>query len=192
MHAYLDEISDQYHAHDTKIVIRSQDLPFCDRNDPCLSDIHCFMGRAFRSVMDEAHVSTGRVAERTNLRDPFFLPRMLEDTLDNTCASDVHRFPPSTACFCSLLFTKTPQCSLWSVTHTPHQLPWLQEVHPVAIQVTDVADFPNGPMEPITRATSPAMASCSERPHPLERVFQGGAHRHPRQDLLSLRRRHAP
>ena len=117
MHAYLDEISDQYHAHDTKIVIRSQDLPFFDRNDPCLSDIHCFMGRAFRSVMDEAHVSTGRVAERTNLRDPFFLPRMLEDTLDNTCASDVHRFPPSTACFCSLLFTKTPQCSLGS--HSP-------------------------------------------------------------------------
>ena len=115
--SYLDEISDQYHAHDTKIVIRSQDLPFFDRNDPCLSDIHCFMGRAFRSVMDEAHVSTGRVAERTNLRDPFFLPRMLEDTLDNTCASDVHRFPPSTACFCSLLFTKTPQCSLGS--HSP-------------------------------------------------------------------------
>ena len=165
-------------------MIRSQDLPFFDRNDPCLSDIHGFMGRAFRSGMDEAHVSTerGRVAsEGTNLRDPFFLPRML----DSTCASDVHRFPPSTAWFCSLLFTQTPQCSLWSV-------PWLQEVHPVAIQVTDVAGFPNAPMEPITRATSPAKASRGERPHPLERVIQGRAHPHPRQDLLSLRHRHAP
>ena len=113
MHAYLDEISDQYHAHDTKIVIRSQDLPFCDRNDPCLSDIHCFMGRAFRSVMDEAHVSTGRVAERTNLRDPFFLPRMLEDTLDNTCASDVHRFPPINSLFLFIAFHKNAPMLPW-------------------------------------------------------------------------------